>query len=143
MLVWGIECREGGSSVKKNREFTMAKGVALGVAAAIALSLLISSAFAFLIIGERIGESSVFWLGLAIALIASLVGCLIGTGVSPDKPLVTSILIVAGYTIIMMLIGFIAYGNIRDVGFWNVPMNLIAAAATCLIRAGKGRRRYR
>ena len=129
--------------MKKNRDFTMAKVIVLGTGAAVLFSLLISGVFAFLIMKEQVGEGSVFWLGLVITLIGSLVGCLIGTGLYPDKPLITTVLIAAGYTIIMMLIGFAAYGNVRDVGFWNVPMNLISAAATCIIRAGKGRRRYR
>ena len=125
--------------MKKN----MVAGVVWGIIAGVVISLFFSGVFAYLIINERLSEDSVFWLGLAITLISALIGCLVGTGVYRDKALFTAATIVAGYTLITMLIGFVGFGNIRNVGFLNVPMSLIAGASVCLLRAGKGRSKYR
>ena len=125
--------------MKKN----MLTGIIWGIVSSVVITLIISGVFAVLIMGERLGENSTFWLGLGITLVSALVGSFVSTGVYRDKTLFVCSFVVLGYILVMMLIGFIGYGNIDNTGFYNIPMGVLGGLSVCLARAGKGRRRYR
>ena len=129
--------------MKFKKGSSMLSSIFLGVSGALVTMLALCCAAATLIMGEKIGEQSYLWVGLAITGISVLVGCIISTSVYKQKILPTVASVFAGYTLVMILTGFIFFGNITNIGFYNLPVGIIGALAVCVLHLGKGKRRYR
>ena len=107
---------------------TVSAGVGIGIAAALTISLLMSLVLTSLAINGSISEDSIGIYIFAIRMISTLLGGLVGTGVTKGRYIPVIGLITGGVLVVLLGWGIVFY----DGRFQNVGSGVISVLIGCV-----------
>lgn len=133
--------------MKKNKRratgSTVTAGVVIGIASALAISLLMSLTLTSFAINGSISEDSIGIYIFAIRMISTLLGGLIGTGITKGRYIPVIGLITGGILVVLLGWGIVFYdGRFQNVGSGVVSV-LIGGVAVVILKLRPTKKRGR
>ncbi len=120
----------------------MVKGVAVGVAASLALSIGVAAIAALMILQGKVPEEAAAGIMYASALLASFAGCMLAAGRVGDKRAPVCMAVAGGYAFILAALNIFIFGAGFSGAFITLVMLLCGAAAACLVGLRRGGKKH-